>query len=99
MNSDDIYGFQIISSSTYEIFRSRDGVRTNIALPGEESRMTLPEGVTVSGVGTLLTFDHWGRPCTDLTGDTRQGQHTVLTLSLNGLSETITIVRNTGYLQ
>lgn len=100
MNGDDIYGLRLISSTQYQVFRTRAGTTTNITLPGELTTMTLPQGVTVSGTGTtIIAFDQWGRPCSDLAGTTRRTANLTLTLSFQGQTETITVVRNTGYLQ
>ena len=97
--ANDIYSWRITLSSgspdyyTLSKINKSDSTETNpINLPNEDSPThTLPSGISItSGLGTV-TFDEWGSP-----GTTTQS----ITLSDGaGNSETITITKNTGFIE
>ena len=91
MNSDKAYGIRF-SGGSYQMFRDGDA-GTPLMLPGENSTtVTLPEGV--SSEDAVVSFDSWGRPCTDAAGTERQeGERTL------AAGSGITIHENTGYIQ
>lgn len=86
-----------ISTSANSYFMFRDcNTSTKVTLPGAESdTINLPSGMTLTA--TTVTFDEWGRPCTDVNGTTIYGADIALTLSYSGQSEPIAITKNTGF--
>lgn len=100
MNNDDIFGVQIISTTTYAIFRNGN-TGTRVVLPGEPDTgiITLEAGATFTTEGTIIAFDAWGRPCSNAAGTTLRTANTTVTVGYLGQTENIVVVRNTGYLQ
>ncbi|MEG6505743.1 pilus assembly FimT family protein [Nitratidesulfovibrio sp. 1201_IL3209] len=98
MNSDEIFGVQVISPSTYAVFRNGN-IANRVVLPGEAGGViTLPEGAAFSATGTVF-FDHWGAPCSNAaTPPARFNANVSVTLSYRDASDTITITRNTGFI-
>ena len=97
--ANDIYSWRITLSSgspdyyTLSKINKSDGTETNpINLPNEDSPThTLPSGISItSGLGTV-TFDEWGSP-----GTTTQS---IILSDGAGNSETITITKNTGFIE
>lgn len=97
--ANDIYSWRITFSSgspdyhTLSKINKSDGTETNpINLPNEDSPThNLLSGISItSGLGTV-TFDEWGSPGT-IT------QSTILSDGA-GNSETITITKNTGFIE
>jgi len=84
-----------ISGNTYFMFRDCD-TGNKVILPGASGdTITLPS-VTLNPSSAFMTFDDWGRPCSDLLGTTQAAGS--ITLSSAGVSdETITITNNTGF--
>ena len=83
----------------YRLFRS-SAPGTALTLPGEqETSVSLPTGMTVSlsTGGTAISFTGWGVPCSDTAGATPLTADAVLTVSLDGDSETVTVTQQTGY--
>lgn len=100
MNSDEIFGVQLISTTTYAIFRNGNAA-TRVVLPGQPSTgiITLEDGATFTTGASIISFDQWGRPCSDAAGTTLRTTNTTVTLSYLGQTASIVVVRNTGYLQ
>ena len=100
MNSDEIFGGQIISATTYAIFRNGN-TATRVILPGQPDTgiITLEDGATFTTGATIIGFDQWGRPCTNAAGTTPSTANTTITLGYLGQTASIVVVRNTGYLQ
>lgn len=98
MNSDEIFGVQVISPTTYAVFRNGN-ITNRVILPGEAGGViTLPEGAAFSATGTVF-FDHWGAPCSNAaTPPARFNANVSVTLSYRDASDTITITRNTGFI-
>jgi prepilin-type N-terminal cleavage/methylation domain-containing protein len=92
-----------ISGTGYSMFRITNTCLdvTNLVLPGAEntSGVTLPSGMSVSATPSPLstfTFDRWGIPHPDAIG-TATSSTISLTISYAGMSEPITITKNTGF--
>lgn len=105
MNSDEVFGVQIISTTTYAVFRNGN-TGTRVTLPGQPATgiITLEQGATfTTGVGTITSFDEWGRPCSDAAGTallTGTGTNErAIALTYGGQTENIRIVRNTGFIR
>jgi prepilin-type N-terminal cleavage/methylation domain-containing protein len=97
--ANDIYSWRITLSSgspyyyTLSKINKSDGTETNpINLPNEDSSThTLPSVISItSGLGPV-TFDEWGSPGTTT-------QSIILSDSV-GNSETITVTKNTGFIE
>lgn len=88
------------SSNPYYMFRDCN-TANQVTLPGADGPTVSLSGVTISAANApnnIITFDEWGRPCTDLQGSTIAAANIVLTLSkASATPQTITITRNTGY--
>jgi prepilin-type N-terminal cleavage/methylation domain-containing protein len=96
--ANDIYSWRITLSSgspdyyTLSKINKSDGTETNpINLPNEDSPThTLPTGISITSGSGTVTFDEWGSPGI-----------TTLNIILSdgvGNSETITITKNTGFI-
>lgn len=92
-----------ISAASNPYFMFRDcNTGNKVTLPGASDNTILLSNVTLTatnvGTDNVITFDDWGRPCTDLQGNTPATLDITLTLSHPSVSqpETITITRNTG---
>ncbi|MFH1734109.1 MAG: type II secretion system protein [bacterium] len=94
LNCESSFG---INTSINSYFMFRDcSTATTVRLPGAESNsISLPSGMALTA--TTITFDEWGRPCTDMDGKTIAAADIPLTLNYGGSSETITITKNTGF--
>lgn len=97
--ANDIYSWRITLSSgspdyyTLSKINKSDGTETNpINLPNEDSPThTVPSGISItSGLGPV-TFDEWGSPGTITQSITLSDQASN--------SETITITKNTGFIE
>ncbi|MBZ2173510.1 Tfp pilus assembly protein FimT/FimU [Nitratidesulfovibrio sp. SRB-5] len=99
MNSDQVFGVQILSTTTYAIFRNGN-TGTRVILPGQPATgiITLEDGATFTTGATTFSFDQWGRPCPNATG-TLPSSSITISLSYLGQTASIVVVRNTGYLQ
>jgi MSHA pilin protein MshC len=81
------------SGTSYTLYNN--GVAASINLPGDNGNShTFPSGVTVAD--TTVTFNSWGSPA-DSSGTPLTGNTTV-TLSQGGVTTTINIANNTGYI-
>jgi prepilin-type N-terminal cleavage/methylation domain-containing protein len=101
MNSDVVFGVQIISTTTYAVFRNGN-TGDRVVLPGEVNNgvITLEAGATFTlGVGDTIAFDKWGRPCSNAAGTTLRTADASITVSYLGQTENIVVVRNTGFLR
>ena len=70
----------------------KNGAPASSNLPNENSPVhNLQAGITItSGAGTTITFDEWGSPgLSDI----------LITLSVGPDSRTVTVTRNTGFIQ
>ena len=95
MNSDTVWYIQL-SSNSYSLYRKGDAVPK--LLPGGNSpTITLPVGMSITS-GTV-SFDEWGKPCTDTDAQVAQATDRTLTVADGSGSRTITITKNTGFIQ
>jgi len=101
MNSDETWGIYFSGSGNYALFHNGN-TGTTVLLPGAAADPVdlAAKGITISGYGTgVISFDVWGRPCTDAAGTALQAGARSLTASLSGTdSQTVTITGNTGYI-
>ena len=100
MNSDEVFGVQIISSTTYAVVRDGDS-SDRVLMPGEVNNgiITLEAGATFTTAATIISFDEWGRPCSNAAGTSLRTANVTVTISYQGQTESIVVVRNTGFLQ
>ncbi|MFP4474899.1 MAG: Tfp pilus assembly protein FimT/FimU [Desulfatibacillaceae bacterium] len=96
MNAETPYGI-VFGSGSYHMFRDGDtSAAGRVRLPGEDAAVVpLPAGMTIS-TGTV-SFDHWGRPCTDAAANSPQSSDRTLTLSYDGHTRNLTIIQDTGF--
>ena len=99
MNSDSVWYIQF-SGNSYALYKHPD-VATPIRLPGgDSSTITLPGGLSINhGAWEFVSFDGWGKPCTDNAGSALQAADRILTVSDGSGSREITITKNTGFIQ
>ena len=92
MNGDDTetWGIHLADANSYTLYKN-NAQATDI-LPGETAQThTFPTEVSVSsGVGTTVNFDSWGSPVA--------GAQTI-TLTQAMQTSSITVTKNTGYIQ
>ena len=100
MNADEVFGVQIrAGGTTYSIFRA-GSTATLVTLPGETGGIiTLPQGASFTSAATIISFDRWGRPCSDAGAVTRRTADTTVTISYQGQTQNIVVTRNTGFLR
>ena len=95
LNTNAVWGIRF-SNAAYWLFNN-GSINNRVALPGEDSNsVTLPSGMS-AGTG-IVSFDSWGRPCTDQAGQTIQSGDRTITISCGGDSKTATITQNTGFI-
>ncbi len=98
INTDSVWGLRYDSpGNTYRLFQYESGVEKTMRLPGEEQDLIdfSEEKIIPTGF-VVISFDVWGRPCTDVAGVMRGGS----TFSLNseGKSINITVTEETGFI-
>ena len=94
INTDTVWYVQF-GSGGYALYRAGDV--NPVALPGADGQLvTLPAGMSFPS--TLVSFDSWGRPCTDNAAQALQVSDRTLIASMNGESRSIIITRNTGFI-
>ena len=102
MNSDTAWGIQIGNNgTTYRLFNSTNtGIDQN--LPGEDTDVV---DLSVFGLSTeqadfTVSFDGWGRPCSDTSGTSPYSADQTLTMKdRGGNSQSLIITRNTGFIR
>lgn len=101
MNSDTSWGVQFINDGTsYRLFNSIDS-SIDRALPGEDTVAVdlSTYGLSVDQGDVTISFDTWGRPCSDTDGTSLYAWDQELTLDdTEGNTNSITITQNTGYI-
>ena len=100
MNDTVPWGIRVPNANSY-ILCKNNGIANDI-LPGETAQThTLPATVTVtvtSGVGTTFNFNEWGTPV-DAVGTAIVSLPTItLSQSQGTTTNSITIIKNTGYI-
>ncbi|MFH1975708.1 MAG: type II secretion system protein [Pseudomonadota bacterium] len=85
--------------NSYSMFKDCVEADT-VILPGADSDTVSLPNVNLSSSSAFITFDDWGVPCTDSSGTTLATSDITITLSSAGApNETITITKNTGFVQ
>ncbi|MFC1798556.1 Tfp pilus assembly protein FimT/FimU [Thermodesulfobacteriota bacterium] len=101
MNADDVWYLQF-TASTYKFYKNGDA--TPKLLPGGDSTtITLPSGMTIDdgalwSASDKVSFNTWGKPCTDASGIVLQAADRTLTVSTGSDNRTISITKNTGFI-
>jgi MSHA pilin protein MshC len=99
MNSDTVWGVQIGNSgTTYRLFNNVNvGLDRNF--PGEKDGavdLSL-HGLSAAQATFIVSFDGWGRPCSDTSGASPyNGDQTITLTDGQGNSQSLVITRNTG---
>ncbi len=98
MNADTVWYIKF-TNNTYSLYKHDD--LNQKYLPGEDrTTKTLPDGISVGyGSSDIVSFDSWGKPCTDDAGLTLQTTDRTLTISCGLDSRSIEITRNTGFIK
>ena len=95
MNSNAVWHIQF-NSNSYALYKKGDAVSK--LLPGGDSpTITLPSGMSITS-GTV-SFDGWGKPCTDTDAQIAQAADRTLTVTDGSGSRSIIITKNTGFIQ
>jgi len=101
-NQPDIWGLYFISNTQYVIYRNGNIGSSNwVTPPGADSDPVdlSGRGVRLGGLGSnIVSFDDWGRPYTDANAKTLQSGARSITVSGGGVTATIQITPNTGYI-
>lgn len=88
MGSDVIWGIEF-TGSTYSLFKNGNTSDT-VTMIGEDSdTLNLPSGISASGI---VSFDSWGKPYNDASGQTDHPGGQIGGLSIN-------ITPNTGFIE
>lgn len=96
MNSNQVWGINFSSSTAYSLFQN-GSTANRVILPGQDADIvTIPGGVSVTT--GIVSFDAWGKPCTDAAGTTTQSGLRTLTVSKDGATQAIEITPNTGFM-
>jgi prepilin-type N-terminal cleavage/methylation domain-containing protein len=98
MNTNAVWYIRFTGDSTYSLYKSGD--ETPEYLPGEDNpTVTLPSGITVNyGASQFVSFDSWGKPCTDGNGQSPQAADRIITVACSGDFGTIVVTQNTGFI-
>jgi MSHA pilin protein MshC len=91
------WGITFTSGTPASFTLQNNGGTASINLPGEDGKIhTFPTGVTVAP--TTVTFDSWGRPVVSAVDLTPLTVNASIALSQGGVSSTINVTINTGYI-
>lgn len=98
MNSDTVWYLQF-TGNTYSLYKSGD--LDSKYMPGEDNAIvTLPSGISVNcEISNIISFDSWGKPCSDDAGQTLQATDRSITVSAGLKNEIIIITKNTGFIE
>lgn len=98
MNTNAVWYIKFTGDSTYSLYKS--GNENPEYLPGEDNTtVTLPSGITVNyGASQFVSFDSWGKPCTDGNGQSPQAADRIITAACSGESRNIAVTQNTGFI-
>jgi MSHA pilin protein MshC len=96
MNTESVWG---ISCDGTDLWLYRDGnINNKVLLAGEDGvDVNLAEKGISMGAFTV-SFNSWGKPCTDDAAETEQDADRTLTVSSDSGSRNITITKNTGFI-
>lgn len=98
MNTDQVWYIKFTATS-YSLFKFGDA--TAKLLPGEDNPTnTLPSGLSINyGVlSDVVSFNTWGKPCTDTAGLTLQASDRTLIVSNASETRNVAITQNTGFI-
>lgn len=100
MNTADAWGISSTGSS-YRLFRYSpdDGNTTYVDMPGIGDDTVNLSAKGCSASSFTISFDGWGRPCSGTTGTSAYGSNQTITVSKGGESRSITITKNTGFIE
>jgi MSHA pilin protein MshC len=97
MNADAAWGVQLQTNS-YRLFSNANSTNL-VPFPGESTSMvTLPSGISLKPA-TIISFSKMGQPCSDMNASALRTSDLTITVSDGSNSATITITKNTGYIQ
>lgn len=101
LNSNTAWGINYDpDQGRYWLFNS-DAPATHRHLPGEEA-MDIDlagRGISITNGNFIISFDGWGRPCSDTGGtSTRSADLSLALKDAGGNTTGITITRNTGFI-
>jgi len=98
ISTNAVWYIKFTGDSTYSLYKS--GNENPAYLPGEDdTTATLPSGITVNyGASQFVSFDSWGKPCTDGNGQSPQAADRIITVACSGESRTIAVTQNTGFI-
>ena len=104
MNTDVVWGVEFDSDNHYWLFKNGDP-EDKAMLPGENSLTVdlaaFDLSVAEAGTGMVLSFDGWGRPCTDAGANTPQAEGDgwrTITLTSDEDNRVVKVYNNTGYI-
>ena len=103
MNSNVIWGVYFISTTQYTIYRNGDYTSQSnwVTPPGADAATVnlTSRGVTLGvTAGDVVSFDDWGRPCSNAPGTLFQAGIRSITVTGGGQTTTIQIYQETGYI-
>lgn len=104
MNTDQVWFVKFTGNNSYSLFKFDDA--TAKLLPGEDNLSNmLPSGLSIDYSALnlddpdVVSFNTWGKPCTDTAGSTLQASDLTLIVSnASGETRDITITKNTGFI-
>jgi MSHA pilin protein MshC len=95
MNTESVWG---IRCNGTDLWLYRDGdITSKILLPGEDGVDVNLAEKGISMAEFTVSFNSWGKPCTDEAGQEEQAENIDLTVGSDSGSRYITITRNTGF--
>jgi len=102
MNSNLIWGVYFISTTQYTLYKNGDISSGNWVTPPGADAATVnlaSRGVTLGvTAGDVVSFDDWGRPCSNAPGTLFQTGIRSITVTGGGQTATIQIYQETGYI-
>lgn len=97
MNSETVWGIQC-DGSAYWLFQNADA-NNKVLLPGEKSSEPLLADKGIQLASFTLAFDSWGKPYSDAAATQLLAADRTLIVSDGVQQRTITITRNTGFIE
>lgn len=97
MNTDAVWYIQFAASS-YALYQAGDA--NPVLLPGADAPLiALPSGMTLAyGTVNVVSFDSWGKPCTDSSGLVPQAADRTITVAMGSQNRSVTVTKNTGFI-
>ncbi len=98
MNTERRWGIKS-DGSGYWLFADGDPAGTKVILPGESQEVVSLAAYGVSITSFVLTFDDWGKPCSDLNAKTHLTTPLVLNVTAQGqTAQQIVVTPDTGFI-